>query len=150
MRKLGIAAVIAGLLVGAILAGLMLVTGKAEAQVVGEDTVADPAVLKDTNWTLTAWSDAAPLPGVPITLKIGDGQVSGVSACNNYFGPVTLTGASFEVSPLATTMMLCMDTQAAEQTYLTLIQSVTAWERTGDVLVLSAGTDEVLRFALDH
>ena len=145
MKKLSIAGVIAGVAVAGLLAGAMILY----SGLTGRDATASGPNGSGTplgSWVLTSWSDPAKLPGVAITMNVEATLVNGVSACNNYSGPVTVEGEKFTTGLMATTMMFCADTAEAETTYLELLATVTTWARDGDSLVLSRDGIEILRF----
>ena len=147
MKKMSIVGLISGAVLGLVLAGAMLLAG---GVLMSEDaTAASPSGSTEEiqgSWVLTSWSDPSKLPDVPITMNVEDGLVNGISACNNYSGPLTLNGDSWETGLMAMTMMYCMDTAEAETTYLALLDSATSWVHEGESLVLSANGSEVLRF----
>ena len=143
MKRLPIAGLVAGVAAACLIAGVMILTGAARA----EGDAPDGATLTQGSWVLTSWSDSSDLPEADITLNLEDGHIYGVSACNNYNGPVTIEGNSFQAGLMATTMMFCEDSADAETTYLALLASVTEWNMDGDSLVLSADGAEILRFA---
>ncbi|MDR0488315.1 MAG: META domain-containing protein [Propionibacteriaceae bacterium] len=147
-RKLSVVSLVVGIATGISLAGAMYLAGGA---MTNRDNTASGPVDKGSekiqgSWALVSWSDAAEIPEVPITLIIESPLVFGVSACNNYSGPITIKGDSWKVGELATTMMYCMDTAEAETTYLALFNSVDTWFLDGGSLVLTSNGVEVLRF----
>jgi heat shock protein HslJ len=83
-----------------------------------------------------------------VTIAFTADSVSGVSACNNYNGPYTVTAqGGLQFGPLATTRKACEPPIAAVETaYLAALERVDAYAVDGDQLVLSAGGTEVLRF----
>jgi heat shock protein HslJ len=109
--------------------------------------MAEPAGLDGTAWQLVSWSDPAALPNAPITLEVADGSVSGSGGCNTYGGPVTLTDSDFIPGNLFTSLKFCFDTSEAEGIYLSLLNTVTAWQMDNDQLVLTSQGVEALRFA---
>jgi heat shock protein HslJ len=140
MRKSLIVGVGAGLLVAVAIAAAMMVSkGENEAHCCGTPE------LPIGSWVLTSWSDSADLPSEKITLTIDKDQVSGVSACNNYHGPVLLDDKRFSTGLMAQTMMFCADTAEAETMYLRLLDSVNTWKLDDD-LILYSGHMETLRF----
>lgn len=104
------------------------------------------------SWHLVTGSDAQgelDLIGREVTLVVEDDEVSGTSACNHYFGNVTVDGETVTFSGLGGTEMGCdppvMD---LEQRYLTTLAAVEQGVRTRDDLTL-LGPDVSLDLALD-
>ncbi len=102
--------------------------------------------LAGTSWTATGVNNGKQAvvsqAGVEtITIQFGaDGNVSGVSACNNYAGSFTETppdGLTF--GPLAGTQKACDDaTNQLEQEYLAALANVTTYQIDGSQLTLRA------------
>jgi heat shock protein HslJ len=79
------------------------------------------------------------------------GQVSGLAACNRYFGPVSLSGDAITFGNLAATRMMCPDTlMDQEQRFLQALSISKRFELTheGQILLIYADASEpVLRFS---
>lgn len=79
------------------------------------------------------------------------GQVSGLAACNRYFGPVSLSGDAITFGNLAATRMMCPDTlMDQEQRFLQALSRSKRFELTheGQILLIYAdGSEPVLRFS---
>ncbi|MDR5731521.1 META domain-containing protein [Caballeronia sp. LZ025] len=90
-------------------------------------------LLDDTQWELTAWTEASGQPraipavaegGHPITLDFstesGRRRASGFSGCNRYTGAYDLKDGKLSFGPLAGTRMACpsQSSGALEQPYL--------------------------------
>ncbi len=86
-----------------------------------------------------------PVPEAPVTLVVtADGEVSGSTGCNGYFGTVVVDGASVTFSPLASTLRLCIGPVGeTERAFLTAMGQVTEGERTGAALTLRGGDSEL-------
>jgi len=102
------------------------------------------------DWVLAAGTvgrePLEPVPGRTITLTINDGQATGTSACNSYFGTVAIDGGSVRFDGLGGTEMACEpDVMALEQAYLAALGNVREAAVEGDQLVLT-GADVELRF----
>lgn len=104
------------------------------------------------SWHLVTGSDAQgelDLTGRDVTLVVEGDEVSGTSACNHYFGDVTVDGEDVTFGGLGGTEMGCdppvMD---LEQRYLTALAAVEQGVRTRDDLTL-IGPDVSLDLALD-
>jgi heat shock protein HslJ len=139
LKKFVVISVIAGMIIAGVIAGLMALSRSADAE-------SPETPLEATSWTLVSWNDPLGLPQTPITLQVADGAISGVAACNNYWGPMNLTGETIEIDPLAVTQMFCMDSADAEVVYLSLLQGERTWSMDGDYLVIAADGVELLRF----
>ena len=144
MRKLSILGLAAGVASALLLVGGMFVTKYASADTPSSTTSSADQI--NGSWVLVKWSDAGEVPEGLITMNIEGSSVNGESACNNYFGPITIDGSKFEAKDMAMTLMFCMDTADAETTYHKLLTSVEAWSMDGDALVLADSSGEVLRF----
>lgn len=104
------------------------------------------------SWHLVTGNDAQgafDLAGRDVTLVVEGGEVSGTSACNHYFGNVTVDDETVAFGGLGGTEMGCdppvMD---LEQRYLTALAAVDQGVRTRDDLTL-VGPDISLDLALD-
>lgn len=79
------------------------------------------------------------------------GQVSGLAACNRYFGPVSLSGDAITFGNLAATRMMCPDTlMDQEQRFLQALSISKRFELTheGQILLIYAGASKpMLRFS---
>ena len=79
------------------------------------------------------------------------GQVSGLAACNRYFGPVSLSGDAITFGNLAATRMMCPDTlMDQERRFLQALSISKRFELTheGQILLIYAdGSEPVLRFS---
>jgi|GEM_PF-1443290 len=151
MKKLPIISIVAGTAAALLLAGAMVATGIASADPTSTNHSVD-TVITDSTWTLVSWNDPSQVPVDTITLEIVDSpdyaakDLRGNSGCNSYWGPADVSETGFAVRDLAMTMMYCFDTMDAEDTYITLLQTVTSWNIDNGFLVLYDGTTEVLRF----
>ncbi|MCL1922993.1 MAG: META domain-containing protein [Propionibacteriaceae bacterium] len=146
MKKAPIVAVAAIVVLALFGSGLMLLTAKTP-----DDTTPSPEGSPQVDapygsWILKSWSSQVELPADKITMNVESGKVSGVSACNNYNGPIEIDQESFSTGLFAQTMMFCEDVDEAERTYLELLDSVTSWTVDGELILSSEGT-EVLRFS---
>ncbi len=100
------------------------------------------------SWELTAGTDVPIVDDYPITLAFTGSEFSGVAACNQYGGRVSLAGGDFSMSEMFKTDMGCEpDVLAAEEGYVAALRAVDRVAREGDELVLT-GPDVELRFAL--
>jgi heat shock protein HslJ len=113
------------------------------------DVAVDP--FGDSTWELTSGTvggeDLVLVDGSPVTLTVTDGQASGRSACNNYFGELVVDGSSVTPGMFGSTEMACMEegVMELEAAYLGAMQTVTGVAVEGEELVLT-GDDVELRF----
>jgi heat shock protein HslJ len=101
-------------------------------------------------WLLTSGSaDGQPIPmveGTPITFEVQGSNVSGQSACNQYFGSIVVDGGVVRIDGLGGTEMACEEpVMQAEAAYLAALARVTAARQDGEALVL-LGDGVELRF----
>ena len=79
------------------------------------------------------------------------GQVSGLAACNRYFGPVSLSGDAITFGNLAATRMMCPDTlMDQEQRFLQALSISKRFDLTHDgqvLLIYADGGEPGLRFS---
>jgi len=106
----------------------------------------------DGEWQLTGGSDAAGdivVNGVPVTLLVSQGAVSGQAPCNTYTGGVSDDAGTLYFSPIAQTLMACADDTLTEleTRYLAALQASTSATVDGETLTLDSA-DATLRFAL--
>jgi heat shock protein HslJ len=78
------------------------------------------------------------LDGAPVTLEIDGTDWAGTAACNHYGATVEIDGGRVEVTQMIQTEMACEpDVMVSEEAYPASPAEVTAYERTGERLVLS-------------
>ena len=133
--------IIAIIIFGAILSGLLTACAGTEAQ------AADP--LDGTAWELAFYRKSAPVPGSTITLSFNDGEISGSAGCNTYGGAYQVDGSEISISQLYFTEMACMDPDGVmeqEQTYLGYLDEAYRFELSGDQLLLYWTPQETLTF----
>ena len=113
------------------------------------------ATLTDMTWVMTAYLGAEGeqvdvLPDTRVTASFADGQVSGTSGCNRYFGSYETDGsASLVFGPLGSSMMLCFpdEVMLQETAFLANMSSVAAYEIVnGQLLLQDAAGQTVLVF----
>jgi heat shock protein HslJ len=101
-------------------------------------------------WLLTSGSaDGQPIPivdGTRITFEVQGANVSGQSACNQYFGSIVVDGGIVRIDGLGGTEMACEEpVMQSEAAYLAALARVTAARQDGEALVL-LGDGVELRF----
>lgn len=104
----------------------------------------------DGEWELvsgTGPDGALPLvDDAPVTLRVGQGELSGRSACNHYFAQVSVDGDRVRIENAGGTEMGCEpEVMALEGAYLTALTTVDRVARNGDQLVFT-GPQTELRF----
>jgi heat shock protein HslJ len=110
----------------------------------------EPIRLDGTSWVLVALNGDSPLEGTTITAEFAEGEISGSSGCNSYFGSYTLNGNGLEFGMMGMTEMACMEPQGVmeqESAYLETLRSITQVRLAGDQLeMMDESGDVVLRF----
>ena len=122
-------------------------------EIVSKTPAATTATLEGTTWQLIAYLDGAgnltlPYREAPATLTMVDGQATGNTGCNNYFGSYTLDGDSLTFGPMGATMMACPEPQSAqEQAYLAGLANVASYVVVGNQLhFLNADGEIIMAF----
>ena len=119
----------------------------------GEPGASDPT---ESAWVLQSGTlEGAAIPIVddhPITLTFDPDleEAGGVSACNNYFGGYTISGAEISFSDLGQTMMACEPEEVmdSETKYLRAMALVGGFTATEDTLTLTGDGVELV-FVVD-
>lgn len=97
---------------------------------------AEPVDLTSTPWQVTSYNNGrggavSPIIGTELTMEfLADGNVTGSSGCNQYFGPYSAEGENIQIGPLATTRALCPEPEGVmdqEQEFLTALQSAATY-----------------------
>ncbi len=112
--------------------------------------VGESASLEGTLWALESYQnadgetvDAVPNSGARAEFK--NGEVSGASGCNRFFGAYEVDGNSISIGPLGSTLMACppplMDQEFG---FMTSLQSAASYEISGDTLTMSNEDGEVV------
>lgn len=104
-----------------------------------------PLPLTGTTWVLESLSTgtggiSSLIAGTEIDANFSaDGKLTGSAGCNQYFADYTLSGSSLGIGPAGSTKKYCgepADLMQQEQSYLSLLGSVAAYEIDGNRLVL--------------
>ena len=110
----------------------------------------DPVLLDGTSWVLVMLNDQALMGGTTITAAFSDGQITGQSGCNSYFGPYTLDENALQFDMIAMTEMACLEPEgvmAQEMTYLETLRAIAEARLTdGQLEMLDESGKVVLRF----
>jgi len=104
--------------------------------------------LEDHLWLLVSMAGQAVIPGSQITADFNNGQLAGISGCNNYTAPYEMTDSNLTIGEAATTRMACAEPQGVmeqETQYLSLLGSVASFRIEGrQISLLDAGGQVVL------
>ena len=114
-----------------------------------------------TLWRLASMDGAALPAEVEITAlftpgeEAGSGQVSGVAACNNYFGGYTqdtsVEPATLTISQTGSTMMMCDEAlMAVESQYLTSLQQAQSYQILGATLTITTQPGGTLLYVAER
>lgn len=100
------------------------------------DRLADS--LLDTAWAAQDIDERPVLAEPRSTLVIElSGRISGLAACNRYFGRIGVDAGSIAISQIGSTRMACAPpVMEQERRFLAALQAAASWERRGDVLLL--------------
>ena len=100
--------------------------------------------LEGTTWKLTSLATETgvnnTLPNTTITAIFDDGNVTGSSGCNRYFGSYQLNKTEINFGQVGSTLMFCADPDGVmtqETTYLLLLKDVTSYAISNNELTLS-------------
>ena len=138
-------------LLGAALAAIVVLVAACGGSSVSPQPSEPPQALDPAGaWQLTAGTvDGQPLALIadaPVTFVVEGSNVSGRSACNQYFGEVALVDGRVTLSGLGGTEMACEEPiMTLEGAYLAGLAKVDAARMDGDALVLT-GPGTELRF----
>jgi heat shock protein HslJ len=80
------------------------------------------------------------LPDTTITATFVDGNVTGSSGCNRYFGSYQLNQTQIKIGPIGSTLMFCADPEGVmtqETGYHLLLLNVTSYAISDNKLTLS-------------
>ncbi len=115
------------------------------------DTTGGMTPLAGTKWQLLDVLGDAIAPDTRPTLEFSDdGRVSGNATCNNFSGPVTLSGTTLKFGPLAATKKACVDeaANAQEVKYLAALGDAESFRVEGTTLIVNVkGMSTPLRFS---
>ena len=119
-----------------VLVMLSLLSCRSSAPPPPPDRLAD--VLLDTAWSAQDIDGQPALAEPRSTLVIEiSGRISGLAACNRYFGQIGLDAGSIAISQIGSTRMACAPpVMEQERRFLAALQAAASWDRRGDVLLL--------------
>jgi len=110
----------------------------------------ESASLEGTLWALESYQNADGetvdvVPDSGARAEFENGEVSGTSGCNRFFGAYEVDGNSISIGPLGSTLMACppplMDQEFG---FMTSFQSAATYEISGDTLTMSNSDDDVV------
>jgi heat shock protein HslJ len=100
--------------------------------------------FEGTTWKLTSLATETglnnTLPNTTITANFDDGNVTGSSGCNRYFGGYQLNTTKIKIGPIGSTLMFCTDPDGVmtqETSYHLLLLNVTSYAISNNKLTLS-------------
>lgn len=102
------------------------------------------------DWTLLTYTlddTVTPVPfGVEATMFMEDGDVSGNSGCNTFFGTYELDGSSISFEgDMGTTLAVCLDpARTVEDAYMALLAVVDSWSLEETILSLADASGQVV------
>jgi heat shock protein HslJ len=104
--------------------------------------------LSGTRWLLTDLNGAAPIAGTVPTLEFGaNGQASGNSSCNQYFGSFAIDGDTLNFGQLGSTMMGCEEPVMQQETsFLQTLGTAAIFSVADDTLTITTAADATLVF----
>lgn len=109
--------------------------------------------LSDTSWVAVSYNNGkqavvSVLSDTEITALFGeDGKLTGSAGCNNYTTGYTVDGKSIQISPAATTRMMCQTPEGImdqEFAYINAIQAAATYELRGSSLTLRDADGSIL------
>jgi heat shock protein HslJ len=100
--------------------------------------------LEGTTWKLISLAAETgmnnTLPNTTVTATFDDGNITGSSGCNRYFGSYQLKNKEINIGEVGSTLMFCGNpdgVMAQETSYLLLLKSVTSYAISNNELTLS-------------
>ena len=107
-------------------------------------TTSSALQLQGATWNLTSLATETgvnnTLPNTTITAIFDDGNVTGSSGCNRYFGSYQLNKTEINFGQVGSTLMFCADPDGVmtqETTYLLLLKDVASYAISNNELTLS-------------
>jgi heat shock protein HslJ len=142
-----------GYLAGALLIVALLMVSIAGGVLAQDTDVLTLDILNNTTWTLVAHGDpndpqvVLPDSQITATFDLDESKVSGDAGCNNYFAGFELDGGTIAFSPIASTMMACVeeDRMEQEQRFLTILEMAESYAILDGTLSITAG-EQILVF----
>lgn len=114
-----------------------------------QEPTSSETALPQGNWVLTELNGKPADPSRPPTLQFlpEDGRVAGFAGCNRYSSAFTREGKSFRFQGAISTKMACIgNAMAVEDAFLKAIESVRGISADGELQLLDAAGNTLLRF----
>ena len=117
----------------------------------------EPVGLTATPWQTTSYNNGrggavSPIIGTELTIEfMDDGNITGSSGCNRYFGPYVVDGESIQMGPFGTTRAFCPEPEGVmeqEQEFLTALQSAATFSIRDDKLDLRTAEGSIAVIAI--
>jgi heat shock protein HslJ len=117
----------------------------------------EAVTLSGTPWQVTSYNNGrggavSPILDTELTLAfLEDGNVTGSSGCNRYFGAYVVNGDSIQIGPLATTRAFCPEPAGImdqEAEFLTALQSAATFSIRDDMLDLRTAEGSIAVIAI--
>lgn len=109
-----------------------------------EKTKAPVSLTKGGSWKVTKIKNISNFDRNPtITLTLPQGQISGSTGCNKFFGNVILENSKFKVNTIGATKMACIDMEP-EQIFLETLHQIEFYKMENDQLKLLGPDKSVL------
>lgn len=108
------------------------------------------ASLEGTPWALESYQNAdgeivGALPDSGARAEFENGEVSGTSGCNRFFGAYEVDGDLISIGSLGSTLMACPEPLMDQEFgFMTSLQSAATYEMSGDTLTISNNDGEVV------
>ena len=105
--------------------------------------------LSGTGWTLINFEGISLLENTAMTAFFEDGNVTGSTSCNHYFGSYTIQGKQIQIEGLGWTEMACMNPEGImdqEFQIMNLLSQADRYSIQGDTLQVNTENGELLIF----
>ena len=105
--------------------------------------------LSGTGWTLINFRGGSLLENTAMTAFFEDGNVTGSTSCNHYFGSYTIQGKQIQIEDLGWTEMACMNPEGImdqEFQIMNLLSQADSYSIQGDTLQVNTENGELLIF----
>lgn len=100
--------------------------------------------LQDHTWILQQLNGTPPLEGSFVSIEFDGEQAAGSAGCNRYFGGYTIDGNNISFDGFGMTEMFCPDTMDQETSYITTLQSATAYTLTAEQLTIQTNNGDLV------
>jgi heat shock protein HslJ len=115
------------------------------------NSLASEPNIEGVTWVLTTYNDANPIDDALPTIQFEDGQISGTTGCNHYWGSYQITEDAISFGDIFHTEIGCMEPEGVmdqERSYLDLLRSADRFElsESEKILTIFAGSHQLLTF----